>query len=219
MANVNLRALIRLSIVLFFAGEASLAHARLEVCNKTDLVLLVAVGYDTSPQRTVSEGWWRIYPGFCEVPVDVALLEGNYYIHAESNPRSTMPGDAFSWGEDKQLCVQLSDFRIADANVCANGDVTIGFNLKEKNWRNSNATDIYHSRRSYKDDFAVKVAGVQRLLSVLGFDIGDIDGVIGKKTVAALHQVGLQKQIFGFDFKEIYPALELLIAEQHKLDN
>ena len=196
-----------------------MVHARLEVCNKTDLVLMVAVGYDTTESRTVSEGWWRVYPGFCEVPVDVALLDGKYYVHAESNPRSTMPEDGFSWGDEKVLCVQLSDFRIADGNQCADTDVAINFNVQEKNWRNSNSTNIYHSKRSYKDDFAVKVAGIQRLLSILGFEIGDIDGVIGKKTVAALHQVGLQTQIFGFDFKAIYPALESLIAEQHKLNN
>ncbi len=208
-----------LKLVLLWAVWPAAASARLEVCNQTDLVLMVAVGYDTTEERTASEGWWRVYPGFCEVPVDVAMLKGSYYVHAESNPRSTMPNDGFNWGEDKPLCVQLSDFRLPNGSQCNEGDVTIGFNVIDKNWRNSNKADIYLAKRTYKDQFAVRVAGVQRLLSILGYDVGDIDGVIGKKTVAALNQVGLANQIFGFDFKNIYPVLENLIAQQQKLDN
>lgn len=180
---------------------------------------MIAVGYDTTDNRTASEGWWRVYPGFCEVPVDVALLNGNYYVHAESNPRSTMPNDGFTWGEDKPLCVQLSDYRLPDGNRCNDDDVAIGFNVVKKNWRNTSKADIYLGKRSYKDQFAAQVAGVQRLLSILGFDVGEIDGVIGKKTVAALNQIGLNNQVFGFDFKSIFPVLENLIAQQQKLDN
>lgn len=214
-----MRVLFLLNLTLVLATTAQLAEARLEVCNKTDLVLMVAVGYDTSDQRTASEGWWRVYPGYCEVPVDVALLEGQYYLHAESNPRSTMPNDSFTWGDETSLCVKQSDFRIPDSKQCAGEGVSINFNSLEKNWRNSNAVDIYHSKRKYKDDFAARVAGIQRLLSILGFDVGTVDGVVGKKTVAALNQVAPQKQIFGFDFRTVYPALEALIAEQHRLDN
>jgi len=180
---------------------------------------MVAVGYDTTEERTVSEGWWRIYPGFCEVPVDVALIKGQYYVHAESNPRSTMPDDGFSWGQEESLCVQLADFRLPNSRQCSETNLRIGFNVLKKNWRNTNRVEINSSRRTYKDEFAMQAAGIQRLLSILGFDIGDIDGVIGKKTVAALNQIGLQRQVFGLDFKKIYPVLEELIAEQHKLDN
>ena len=214
-----MRVLILLSLTLLISTSTQLAHARLEVCNKTDLVLMVAVGYDTSDDRTASEGWWRVYPGFCDVPVDVALLKGQYYLHAESNPRSTMPEDGFNWGEEITLCVELSDFRIPDGAKCGDRDVSVKFNSLAKNWRNSNTVDVYHNKRKYKDDFAVQVAGIQRLLSILGFDVGAVDGVVGKKTVAALNQVALQKQVFGFDFRAMYPVLEALIAEQHRLDN
>lgn len=201
---------------LFFANSAS---ARLEVCNQSDLVLMVAVGYDTGDERTASEGWWKLYPGYCEVPVDVAMLKGSYYLHAESNPRSTMPVDAFNWGEEKNLCVRLADFRIPDGNFCKEGEVVVRFNRIDKNWRNYNKIDIYYPSRTYENPHRTKIAGVQRMLSLLGHDIGEIDGILGEKTVGALNEIALKYQMFGFDFKAVFPLLERLIAEKQKLNN
>ena len=195
------------------------AQARLEVCNQSDLVLMIAVGYDTTEERTVSEGWWKLYPGYCAVPVDVAFLKGNYYVHAESNPRSTMPGDAFTWGDDKPLCVELADFRMPNGNQCQDDNVAIKFNQVGKNWRNSNKVDIYYPKRRYENQFRAKVAGVQRLLSLLGYDVGDIDGIAGEKTVAALNEIGKLNKVFGFDLDQIFPILEQMIAKKQKLDN
>jgi len=214
-----MRKLLLAISVFFCLAAAEQAYARIEVCNQTDLVLMVVVGYDTAEDRTATEGWWRIYPGMCEVPVDVAFLKGSYFVHAESNPRSTMPDDAFSWGEEKPLCVKLSDFRIPNGNQCREGEVAISFNQVDKNWRNSNKVDIFYSKRSYENQFRTQVAGVQRMLSIIGYDVGVIDGVIGQKTTLALNEVGINNGIFGFDFERIFPALEKIIAEQQKLDD
>ena len=196
-----------------------LAEARLEVCNQTDLVLMVAVGYDTEEGRTASEGWWRIYPGYCEVPVDVAMLEGSYYLHAESNPRSTMPVDAFNWGDEKPLCVELADFRIPDGNFCNEGNIVVNFNQIDKNWRNDNEIEIVYEERTYDNQFKARVAGIQRMLSMLGYEIDEVDGNPGEQTVSALNEIGLAYQVFGFNFRSMYPLLERLIAEKQKLDN
>ena len=195
------------------------ANARLEVCNQTDLVLMVVVGYDTAVDRTATEGWWRIYPGTCEVPVDVSLVKGSYFVHAESNPRSTMPDDHFNWGEERALCVKLADFRVPNANRCKDDEVSISFNEIKKNWRNLNVINIYHPDRRYENQFRTKVAGVQRLLSLLGYDVGDIDGVIGEKTADGLNIIGRKYGFLGFDFESVFPALEKEIAISQKLDS
>lgn len=201
-----------LSLMMLLFLPLTGAQARLQVCNQTDLVLMVAVGYDTTAERKASEGWWRIYPGSCEVPVDVTMLKGGYYVHAESNPRSTMPNDAFTWGDQEALCVQKKDFRNADGTQCTADDVAVKFNPIEKNWRNANRVDIYHSSRRYENQFRTKMAGVQRMLSIIGYDLGTIDGVAGEKTVAALNEIGQANNIFGFDFERIFPVLEQLIS-------
>lgn len=178
---------------------------------------MVAVGYDTSDERTVSEGWWRVYPGYCQVPVDVAMLKGSYYVHAESSPSSTMPVDAFTWGDEKPLCVRLADFRIPNANVCQAGEVGLNFNQVDKNWRNSNRVDIFYSKRNYDSLFRAKVAGVQRMLSVLGYDVGKIDGRAGESTISLLNEIGKANGVFGFDFDQLFPLLEQLIAQRQRL--
>lgn len=212
---------MRLLFVILILLWAPISKARLEVCNQSDLVLMVAVGYDTTENRTATEGWWRVYPGFCEIPVDVAMLKGSYWVHAESNPRSTMPNDSFDWGEEKTLCVQQNDFRTPNALNCRTGKdaLSVKFNPIEKNWRNLNKAMIFHPDRRYDGIYRTRVAGIQRLLSVIGYDIGTIDGVIGQKTAQALNEIGAQNKIFGFDLKAIYPVLEAMIAEQQKLDN
>ena len=55
------------------------------------------------------------------------------------------------------------------------------------------------------------------LMRVRADEIGDIDGVLGEKTVVALNKIGLKYKIFGFKFKLIYPILEKLIAEKQHL--
>jgi len=206
-------------VIAFLSLRLTPAEARLEVCNQTDLVLMVAVGYQTEEQRTATEGWWRVYPGMCEVPVNVAFLKGSYFVHAESNPRSTMPDDAFSWGDEKSLCVKLSDFRSPNANQCKGDDIAIPFTQVNKSWRNLNKVEIFHPKRTYENRFRTQVAGIQRMLSIIGYDIGDIDGVIGEKTALALNEVSASNDIFGFDFAKVFPLLEKIIAEQQRLDN
>jgi uncharacterized membrane protein len=213
----NMRITLLFGLLLLLSSGR--VEARLEVCNQTDLVLMVAIGYDTINQRIATEGWHRIYPGSCQVPVDLAMLKGSYFVHAESNPRSTMPDDAFTWGKQKPLCVRFVDFRIANANQCDDDAIAILFEQVDKNWRNSNKLNIYHSKRTYENQFRTKVAGIQRMLSIIGYEVGTIDGVIGEKTVSALNDIGRQNNIFGFDLAAIFPVLERIIAEQQKLDS
>ncbi len=215
---MNLNRLLVFTLVLLTFASSD-AQARLEVCNRTDLVLMVAVGYDTTEDRAVSEGWWRLYPGYCEVPVDVAMLKGNYYVHAESNPRSTMPNDAFAWGEETPLCVKTSDFRNANGRECNEGEISINFNALEKDWRNKNVVNIYYAKRAYADEFHTKIAGVQRLLSILGYEFEEITGVLDESTVGYLNEVGQANGIFGLNFDRLYPLLEQLVVQRQKLNN
>ena len=193
------------------------AFARLTVCNNSDLVMMVAAAYDTDETRVVSEGWWKIFPGFCQETVNLPMLSGNYYFHAESSPISTVPVDSFSMGEGTVLCVVASDFRNPNAAFCEDGEIAVGFTKIEKNWRNSHTIAIDHSKRRYKDEFATRVAGVQRMLTILGFEIGVIDGVLGKNTLEAINAVSQHQQLVGMDFQTLYPALENLILNQMNL--
>ena len=82
--------------------------------------------------------------------------------------------------------------------------IAILFEQVDKNWRNSNKVNIYHSKRTYENQFRTKVAGIQRMLSIIVYEVGTIDGVVGEKTVFALNEVGRQNNIFGFDLAAIF---------------
>ena len=73
---------------------------------------MIAVGYGTTEDRTISENWWRVYLEFCEVLVDVAPIERQYYVHAESNSRSSMPDEDLMRAGRIILCA-VSGFQIA----------------------------------------------------------------------------------------------------------
>lgn len=65
-------------------GLAAGAQAGLEVCNDTDLVQSVAIGFKGDTDWT-SEGWWNIDPGDCAVVVGGDLTRRYYYYYAESD--------------------------------------------------------------------------------------------------------------------------------------
>ena len=45
------------------------------------------------------------------------------------------------------------------------------------------------------------------MLSIIGYDIGNIDGVIGEKTVIAMNEIASRNNIFGFDFASMFPII------------
>lgn len=187
---------------------SSTTYARLEICNHSDLVLLVAIGYEQPSSLTVTEGWWRLYPGYCKVPIDLALSKGRYFVHAESSPKSTMPGDAFKWGNQKELCIDTKDFKFERSVKCEKGEELAHFNVLSKDWNNTQKVDIFHTERRYDNLFRAKLAGLQRLLIIAGYNVGAVDGVAGEKTVNALNSLGLENSVFGFDFDRLFPLLE-----------
>lgn len=212
-------------LIFFFSFAYSLVciepvHARLNVCNHTDLVLLVAVGFDNAETNKIqTEGWWRIYPGSCEVPVDLSQVKGSYFLRAESNPVSTMTDDAFDWGAEKSLCIKSNDFDLEGMDECRGDARSAPFNRIGKSGSNANTANIYHPQRRYLHLFRTKVAGIQRLLSILGYEIGTIDGVMGEKTMVALNEVATTYNISGYDLDKMYPILENVIAQAQAQGN
>lgn len=210
----------RYLIILLLSMQSLPASARLEVCNHSDLVMLVATAFDTAEGHINTEGWWKIYPGTCEIPIDASNRNGVYYLHAESATDTTIPSDSFTWGQEKSLCVSLaSDFELADAEFCATDNSRVDFNAVRKEPNNTDKVDLINPARTYLNLSRSKIAGVQRMLSILGYDIGDIDGIAGEKTVEVLHQITLANQLFAFDFEKKYPLLEQLIIDKQFPEN
>jgi len=108
------------------------AFADFRVCNSTQNLVGVAIGYRTG-SGWVSEGWWRIEKSSCKTLIEGPLESRYYYLYAE---------DAASggrWEGSVQMCVALTEFKIAGTNDCfARGFQRAGFQeydtREQENW-------------------------------------------------------------------------------------
>ncbi len=91
-------------------GLPASAQAGLEICNKTDLLQSIAIGYKGETDWT-SEGWWNIKPGDCATPVPGKLKKRYYYYHARSD------GGGFR-GQSFMFCTQGKEFTITGDTEC-----------------------------------------------------------------------------------------------------
>ena len=108
------------------------AFADFRVCNSTQNLVGVAIGYRTA-SGWVSEGWRRIEKSSCKTLIEGPLESRYYYLYAE---------DAASggrWEGKVQMCVALTEFKIAGTNDCfARGFQRAGFQeydtREQENW-------------------------------------------------------------------------------------
>lgn len=103
---------------------AESAKAELKVCNKSSSTAYVAVAYETSNDTWLSEGWWRIAKGSCEVVVP-GTLDGYYYLYAGDEDENAI------WkGKDKELsfCVKPDE----DFKLTMTGDNCSGSGTKKR---------------------------------------------------------------------------------------
>jgi uncharacterized membrane protein len=103
------------------AGTAAPALADFRVCNATQGLVGVAIGYRA---RTgwVSEGWWHVEPSSCKTLIEGALSSRYYYLFAEDAERGGR------WEGPVNMCVAEREFKIAGSGDCfARGFQRAGF--------------------------------------------------------------------------------------------
>ena len=89
---------------------ASEARAGLEICNETEHLQAIAIGYKGDEDWT-SEGWWNIDPGSCATLVRGDLTKRYYYYYADS-------AAAQFQGQDYIFCTQNTLFSIVGDTDC-----------------------------------------------------------------------------------------------------
>lgn len=97
------------------------ARADFRVCNGTQSLVGVAIGYRTA-EGWVSEGWWQVSPTSCETLIDGKIESRFYYIYAED------AAGGGRWGGDVNMCVSDTEFKIVGVEDCfARGFQRMGF--------------------------------------------------------------------------------------------
>jgi uncharacterized membrane protein len=174
--------------------SATAAHADLKLCNTMSYVVDVALAIEDRGAAT-SRGWYRLDPGQCRSAVQGALPSGDLYLHARVPAlygSSPLPqrGDA-------EFCVGAVDFSNASARNCRGGQRPALFTAVKPSQSEQSDKDFrltLAEEAGYSEDQA-RDAGIQRLLTVAGYDPGPIDGVRGDKTDSALRQFAQDNKV------------------------
>lgn len=160
---------------------ATPAHAELTLCNRTSYLMDAAIGIAKAANVT-TRGWFRLAPGQCRQVLDGPLDADLVYLHGRAPPvygNAPLPANG-----DTALCVREGDFTFPDARGCAPGE-QVRFGAARPSDSAKGPTVNLAEEADY-DDAQARLAGMQRLLVIAGYDATPIDGVAGAKTQAAL---------------------------------
>jgi uncharacterized membrane protein len=159
------------------------AYADLKLCNRMSYVVEAAIGIDDKA-ATATRGWFRIDPAACRVVAQGTLTADRILLNARAlgvYGSSPIPQN----GADT-LCIARDNFVIAAARQCRAGQTPAPFTEIRPTQTDDGNLVAYLAEDSEYDDEQARLAGIQRLLVIAGYDAAPIDGVDGPKTQAAL---------------------------------
>jgi uncharacterized membrane protein len=99
------------ALTLGAALFASPALADFRVCNATQSLVGVAIGYRAAA-GWVTEGWWHIEKSTCKTLIEGPLASRYYYLYAEDAERGGR------WDGPTNMCVAEKEFKITAVNDC-----------------------------------------------------------------------------------------------------
>jgi uncharacterized membrane protein len=160
---------------------AAPAQAELALCNRTSYRMDAAIGIEKRA-NVATRGWFRLDPGQCRQALDGPLDADMVYVHARTPPiYGTAPLPQNGQGE---FCVRDGDFDIANARGCPTSQQARFSAVKPSDSPKGPVVNL--AEESDYDDVQARLAGIQRLLVIAGYDAYPIDGVSGAKTQAAI---------------------------------
>jgi uncharacterized membrane protein len=146
-------------------------------------VIEAAIGIDDKA-ATATRGWFKIDPAACRVVLQGPLTADRILLNARAlgvYGSSPIPQN----GND-MLCIAPDNFVIAAARQCRAGQTPAPFTqITPTTAEDGNLVAYLAEDNDYNDEQA-RLAGIQRLLVIAGYDAAPIDGVDGPKTQAAL---------------------------------
>jgi uncharacterized membrane protein len=145
-------------------------------------VVDVAIGIDDKA-ATATRGWFRIDPAQCKVVAQGTLTADRILLHARALP---IYGASPSQTGSDNLCIAQDNFTIAAARDCRAGQTLAPFTTIQPSQTEDGGMVAFLAEDSEYDDEQAKLAAIQRLLSIAGYDATPIDGVDGPKTQNAL---------------------------------
>jgi uncharacterized membrane protein len=157
------------------------ARAELALCNRTSYRMEAAIGLEKRA-NVATRGWFRLDPGQCRQVLDGPLDADMVYLHART---PVVYGSApLPQNGQGDFCIRDGDFDIANARGCPTTQQARFSAAKPSDSPKGPVVNL--AEESDYDDVQARLAGIQRLLVIAGYDAYPIDGVQGAKTQTAL---------------------------------
>jgi uncharacterized membrane protein len=156
----------------------------LTLCNRMSYVAEAAIGIEAKG-NAVTRGWLRLDPGQCRVAAQGPIEYDAVYVHARV--LSTYGSAPTPAAGHVDLCIGQNNFSINGARNCRPGQRLVRFTQIKPTETEKGLSANLGEDAEYDDEQA-RLAGIQRLLVIAGYDANPIDGVQGPKTDAAIAQ-------------------------------
>ena len=194
--SAALSAFILALAILFVSALSSQmsAHARIKLCNETSYVLQAATAY-TLGVASKTEGWQVILPGDCVSARAEIPAQAQAFVFAKSDRAHAGEGLVFDGLERFCIGENGKDFVVEGRRKCRRRGY-VEANFAPVTGRGANLLVTFTEKNNYGKRRAI-MAGVQRLLSDLQYDIGVIDGFGGRRTTDAAAAYRLRFQVSG----------------------
>jgi uncharacterized membrane protein len=166
---------------IFAVLTADPVRAELTLCNRTSYRMDAAIGLEKRA-TVATRGWFRVDPGQCRQVVDGALDVDMVYLHARTPPvygSAPLPQNG-----NAEFCIRDGNFEIGNARGCPVSQQARFTPARPSDTPKGPTVNL--AEESDYDDAQARLAGIQRLLTIAGYDANPIDGVQGAKTQAAL---------------------------------
>jgi uncharacterized membrane protein len=175
-----MRALLAATLLL---AATSAARADLEICNRTSFVIEAAIGVETKG-AAATRGWFRIDPGACRSVLRGEVAHDHLYLHARALPLygGLRPLSA----SHIRLCTGSGDFLLAGAKKCEKPEERLLPFAEVRPSKSGNNASLYVAESTGYEAEQARIAAIQRLLTLAGYDAEPIDGTLGAKSEAAL---------------------------------
>jgi len=161
------------------------ACADLKLCNRMSYIVEIALGVEDKG-AAATRGWFRIDPGQCRIVLQGAIETAHLYVHARA--LSVYGPSPLPQSGHADLCIATANFIIAGAKTCArSGQRLARFTEIKPSETEQGHLATLAEEADYTDEQA-RLAGIQRLLVMAGYDANPVDGLSGPKTEAALSQ-------------------------------
>jgi uncharacterized membrane protein len=180
------RRLLAITIfVVALPALASPAFADLQLCNRTSYVVEAAIGIEDKG-TAATRGWFRVDPGQCRAVMQGKVEAERVFVHARALP--VYGASPMARAGHADLCIAEGAFLVPGARHCTKpGQRLVRFTEVKPSETDQGSTANLAEEADYTAEQA-RLAGIQRLLTLAGYDASPVDGIEGRKTEAALAQ-------------------------------